>query len=263
MPENAAGPTRREEQRAKTYVEILNTARELLVADGSAAITLRAIAREMRMAPTALYRYYPSLNDLLISLVESFYAEITDKLRKACDAVPEGPLQAGYRVIVACREFRDWAINHQNEFILVFGRPIPSLSDLKHAEDAGEEFESGRQFGGFFLGVFLAVWASKPFPVPAEDQMEPGLAAQLRDYAAGINIDIPVGTVHEFLYCWTRLFGILTMEVTGHLNFALSNVEPMFEEMLAECAERLNLPAQVLGRTSLIPGDGDRNGDVQ
>ena len=44
-----------------------------------------------------------------------------------------------------------------------------------------------------------------------------------------------------FLRCWVRLYGIVSLEVFGHLGFALDDAEPLFELMLAETAPLLGL----------------------
>ena len=38
-----------------------------------------------------------------------------------------------------------------------------------------------------------------------------------------------------FLSCWIRLYGMVCMEVFGHLRFALDDAEPMFEAELRAC----------------------------
>lgn len=44
-----------------------------------------------------------------------------------------------------------------------------------------------------------------------------------------------------YLDCWTRIYGLISLEVFGHLCFALSDVEPMFDELLAERARSFGL----------------------
>src|SRR5688572_27661487 len=76
-------PTRRERIRSATVAEIKDHARQLLGSGGPPAISLRAIAREMGMTAPAIYRYFPSLDALVVDLVEDLY----DELRLAVEAV--------------------------------------------------------------------------------------------------------------------------------------------------------------------------------
>ena len=68
--------TRREQQRENTREEIKSLARKQMQAEGTAAISLRGIAREMGLTVTALYRYYTSRDDLITALiVDGFNAQ--------------------------------------------------------------------------------------------------------------------------------------------------------------------------------------------
>ncbi len=74
----ARPPSRRDRVRASTSQEIIATARRLLVSEGSAAITLRAIAREMGMTAPALYRYFASYETLIHHVVADIFNELSD-----------------------------------------------------------------------------------------------------------------------------------------------------------------------------------------
>ena len=44
-----------------------------------------------------------------------------------------------------------------------------------------------------------------------------------------------------FLRCWTVLYGAVSMEVFGHLKFALEDAAPMFEMTLGDLASLVGL----------------------
>src|SRR6266545_499844 len=94
-------PTRRERMRAATLDEIKQTARQLLIDDGPAAISLRAIAREMGMTAPALYRYFTSHEALLDGLGGDLKDELIGELEQARDAVPPDQVGPGCRPPVA------------------------------------------------------------------------------------------------------------------------------------------------------------------
>ena len=75
----------------------------------------------------------------------------------------------------------------------------------------------------------------------AEEQIDPGLRDQLARYRDQLGTDIPVGAVLTFLRCWTVLYGAVTMEVFGHMGFALADAAPMFELTLADLAALVGL----------------------
>jgi len=233
---NSTGSSRRERVRAATLDEILSVARELLVKEGAAAVTLRAIAREMGMTAPALYRYFPSLEELLAALCAALYHDVSDHLEQARDALPED--DPGTRLSAVCVAFRAWSVGHPAEFGLMFGSPLPDLGTDPQERPA---YVAGLRFAGVFGGLFAQLWQRAPFPAPDADEIEPDLRTELERYLAELDLPLPVGAVQVFLSCWIRLYGMVTMEVFGHLNFAFSDVEPMFLAELADLGRRLGV----------------------
>jgi AcrR family transcriptional regulator len=231
----------RDRVRAATSQEIRQTARRLLVEHGTEAVSLRAIAREMGLTAPALYRYFSSHEELIRHVVADIFTELTDDLRAAITAA--GAASGGdltVQVIAACWEFRRWSLNHKREFGLLFGTPLPGVNVEKDEVTA----ECGAQFGNTFFALILELWHKQPFPVPPEDTIDPGLRQQLERYRDGLGAlgtGLPLGLLLIFLRCWTRLYGILSLEVFGHLGFALDDAEPMFELMLMDTAPLIGM----------------------
>jgi AcrR family transcriptional regulator len=231
-------PSRRDRVRAATAGEIKQTARRILVAEGPEAVSLRAIAREMGMTAPALYRYFSSREDLVRHVCGDIFTEIATDVRAASARAaqePGGDVTA--KLIAACREFRHWALTHREEFGLLFGTPLPGLEAL-HNDKVDE---CALDFAGSWITLFLELWQRHPFPVPADDQIEPGLLSQLTRYTDGLGVDLPAGAALTFLRCWVHLYGMVSLEVFGHLHFALDDAAPMFEITLGELADLVAL----------------------
>jgi len=232
---------RRDRVRAATTDEIKQTARQLLVEQGPEAVSLRAIARQMGMTAPALYRYFDSHEKLIKHVIADIFTELTEDLHAAIEsagAARNGDLTA--KVMAACWEFRRWSLDHKREFGMLFGTPIPGVDVEKDEITA----ECGSQFGATFLVLILELWRKSPFPVPPDDAIDTGLRDQLARYRDGLGslgTGLPLGLLLIFLRCWTRLYGTLSLEVFGHLGFALDDAEPMFEIMLADTAPLLGL----------------------
>jgi len=233
--------SRRDRVRTATTQEIKQTARRILVQDGADAVSLRAIAREMGMTAPALYRYFGSHEELIKHVIADIFTELTDDLRAAIEAA--GTASGGdltTKVIAACREFRRWSLSHKREFGMLFGSPLPGVNVEKDEITA----ECGAQFGNTFFALILELWLKQPFPVPPDEAIDPGLREQLERYRDGLGelgTGLPLGLLLIFLRCWTRLYGTLSLEVFGHLGFALDDAEPMFELMLADTAPLIGL----------------------
>jgi hypothetical protein len=104
--------------------------------------------------------------------------------------------------------------------------------------------------------LFFELWNKHPFPVPADDEIDPGLLAQLIRYRDGLGADLPAGAVLIFLRCWVRLYGTVSLEVFGHLHFALDDPAAMFDYTLGELAALLGLEYPT---TRGQAPDGDRS----
>ena len=241
-PGSAQPPSRRDRLRAATTDEIIQTARRLLVATGPEAISLRAIAREMGMTAPGLYRYFGSHEELLRHVCASIFTELGEDIHRAIHTadLPEGGGPAEHitvKMIAACREFRRWSLTHRAEFSMLFGVPLPGLDDGRY--DVADE--CALAFAGTFFTLFLELWRSVPFAVPAAGEIDPGLRDQLVRYRDQLGSDIPAGAVLTFLRCWTVLYGAVAMEVFGHMSFALTDPAPMFELTLGDLAALVGL----------------------
>jgi AcrR family transcriptional regulator len=234
-------PSRRDRVRAATTEEIKQTARRILVTEGPDAVSLRAIAREMGMTAPALYRYFGSHEELIKHVCADIFTELANDIRaaiKSADAATGGDMTT--KVLAACWEFRRWSLNHPREYGLVFATPLPGL----HVQQDEITAEGGGQFGNTFFELMLELWRRRPFPVPADTEIDPGLLRQLERYRDGLGSmaeGLPLGLLLIFLRCWVRLYGIVSLEVFGHLSFALDDGKPMFELMLSEMAPTVGL----------------------
>ena len=247
-----ATTSRRDRLRAATIDEIKSTARRLLVAEGVSGVSLRAIGREMGMTAAALYRYYPSLEALVTALCVDLFDECSQSMELARDGYQ--PAELACRLYAVCREFRSWSVAHPAEFGLMFGSPLPSLGDPIGPADT-KKHAAGARFSNVFAESFAGVWQRAPFWIPSDEEIAPDLRQQLRTYLDGLGADLPLGAAQVFLSCWIRLYGLVALEVFGHLRFALTDVEPMFEAELHSFARLLGLDPTAVAPVEEPPVD--------
>jgi AcrR family transcriptional regulator len=242
LPQPLPGPLgRRERVRATTVQEIKLTARQVLVEQGPKGLTLRAIARDMGMTAPAIYRYFPSLDGLLEHVVADLYNEVTDALEAARDELPADDL--GGPMLAVSRTFRRWALAHPGEFGLLFGSPIAALAgppDGDHRD--GPAHAASQRFGRLFGELVARLYQQQPFPIKAEDEIDPQLATRLREWCEDFPVPLPLGAMQVFVSCWIRLYGAVCLEAFGHLRFAVEDAEPMFEAELQSLAGLLGAP---------------------
>ncbi|MFI6319798.1 TetR/AcrR family transcriptional regulator [Nonomuraea sp. NPDC050556] len=226
--------SRRDRLRQNTLAEIHAAARRLLIAGGSSAVTINAVAREVGMSGPALYHYYASHQELVSAVTADFYRELAQELRAASDAHADGP--PARRLLAASRALRAWALAHRAEFGWMFASPAPA-PDRDHVDSPRDLAEQG--FEAIFLEQVVDLWNTNPFPVPDLEDLAPSLRDQLNDYYATRRL--PPEAAHVFLSCWIRLYGLLCMEVLNQLDFAYSDLEPVFEECLRDVCAMLGL----------------------
>jgi len=231
--------TRRERLREGTVADIKRTARELLVYGGPSAISLRAIARTLGMSAAALYRYFPSLEALVMELAGDLYDELREAVTAAArDATADGGgagsgaeadpwAVAAVRLGAMARAYRAWSLGHPAEFALIFGNPVPGIAELE--DDCLSPDHPGARLGAAFLEPFVALWRSGDASV----RHAPDLGASTAPLVAVHGEDLPAGALAAFLAGWTRLYGLVAMEVFGHLRWAVTDVSPLFEAELA------------------------------
>src|SRR3954471_18027608 len=109
----SAGRTARERVRAELTREITEIARRQLATEGAAGLSLRAIAREMGMASSAIYRYFASRDELLTALIIDGYNAVGEAVEQADASCP--PDDHRQRWLAACRAVREWAVAHPHE----------------------------------------------------------------------------------------------------------------------------------------------------
>ena len=228
-------PSRRERLRAETVTEIKSAARRLLVAGGPTAISLRAIARDLGMTAPALYRYFDSLDALVLAIV----ADLFEDLRGAVEdvAVARAEDEPLVRVAHMARGFRLWSLERPAEFALMFGSPVPGLMPL--ADHCGPVNDAGARFGETFFTVLGEHFAAHPFTEAPFDLPEQAQRELFEPYLHTFGDRFAPPVIYLFVAAWTRLYGIVAMEVFGHLRWAMTDVEPLFEAELARTLAQL------------------------
>jgi AcrR family transcriptional regulator len=234
----AAAAPRRERVRQATVEEIKAVARAQMAAEGTAAVTLRAIAREMGMTAPALYRYFGSREELVTALVIDAYDALADAMEAAVAAVPAGRHAA--RLRAAFRAFRGWGLAHPTEYALIFGSPIPGYVAPETTRPAGVRYTD------LLIGLLADAHAAGALD-PARVQVR--VPAALRRQVAGFRGrlgrgDLPVPVLAFGLGAWARLHGVVTLEVFGHLAPAIGDGAALFEQELEG----------VIGQSGLSPG---------
>ena len=109
---------------------------EHLATDGAAALSLRAVARDLGMVSSGIYRYVESRDELLTRLIVDSYWSLAAAVRTAHDATPVDDLEGRWDAIG--RALRAWAVGHPHDFALIYGSPVPDYeAPAERTEEPG------------------------------------------------------------------------------------------------------------------------------
>lgn len=207
----------------------------MLVEGGVEAISLRAIARDMGMTAPAIYRYFPSLD----ALVEAMAGDIFDELREVVVAArtAAGPDRVE-QIQAMARAFREWSVAHRPEYTLILGNPLPGLAAFQ--ENCVDESHPGAQFGQPFMEVLAELWKHDHYRTPPRSVMEERLADTLEPLRISHG-DVPLEVAWAFLTGWTRLYGLVSMEVFEHMRWAVTKPQALFELELSGFLHQLGV----------------------
>ncbi|MFB6436565.1 TetR/AcrR family transcriptional regulator [Streptomyces sp. NPDC056411] len=188
--------TPRERYRAQVRAEVMERAWEQIATAGASALSLNAIAKQMGMSGPALYRYFASRDDLITELVREAYRSLAETLRtaSAADADLAGLAHA----------LRDWALTDPQRYFLVYGTPVPGYHAPADITAISSEIMTTLLDA---CTVLAPDGASTPFGTYLEGH---------REWAA--DHPAPPEALHRFLTFWTRLHGVLSLELAGHFT---------------------------------------------
>jgi AcrR family transcriptional regulator len=238
-----ASRTARERVRAELTREITETARRHLATEGPAGLSLRAVARELGMASSAVYRYFPSRDDLLTALITDGYNALGAAAASA-DARCRRDDLAG-RWLAACRAVRDWALASPHEYALVYGSPVPGYRAPERTIEPATRVAA-------VLGTIVSdARASGVLDPPALCPPPPGSfapdAGRLRD---SVLPAVPDDAAARALTAWAGLFGLVSFELFGQFENVVTDRGAFFDHAVGCLGRVIGIPVSPPGMDS-------------
>jgi AcrR family transcriptional regulator len=245
--------TARERVRAELTREIKEAARRQLAVVGADGLSRRAVAKELGMVSSALYRYYPSRDGLLTALIIDAYDALGEEAENAiADVRPDAATGAGTgagraRWVAACHAIRAWALANPQEYALIYGSPVPGyrapeatigpaarvplalvgvLADAIAAGEAGAQVAADPERPG--LGGALAVQAAA-----LADALAGDASADAAVPAAAV---VPPDVLVRAVIAWTQLFGMISFELFGQFVGSFEPAGDLFAHAVGQLA---------------------------
>lgn len=220
--------------------EIIAAASRALAEQGAPALSLRSVARDLGMAPSALYRYVKNRDELLTLLIVHAYENLGAALRQAADSQPgqaggRGRKSLRERYLAAARQLRTWAFDHPHEWALLYGSPVPGYEAPDLTVPAAIEVHR------VFIGLMESAADAgdlRPLPGrPASKKAKKSVAM----VEEGLPTTLDRSAIVAALLAASQLFGAVSMELFGHFEGGMSDPGVVYEHLIESVADRVGL----------------------
>ncbi|MEU9480296.1 TetR/AcrR family transcriptional regulator [Streptomyces sp. NPDC048191] len=220
--------------RARARIEVTaaikEAARRQLAEEGAAKLSLRAVARELGMVSSALYRYFPSRDELLTALIIDAYDSLGEAAEGARDAVADAAPVARWTAV--CEAVRGWALAHPHEYALIYGSPVPGYAAPQSTVRAAA------RVGLVLIGIVRDAHEGPGLaglPLPAE------LRPEAERMAADLAPELPPEVAAALVAAWAQLFGLVGFELFGQFNNVVEERETFFRHAVTGLAHGVGL----------------------
>jgi len=218
--------------RAELIAEIKAEARRQVAEGGAAALSLRAVARELGMVSSGIYRYFASRDELLTALITDAYDAIGAAAETADAACERLDVTGRWRA--GCHAVRAWAHDHPHEYALVYGSPVPGY------RAPSDTIGPASRVTLVLAGLVRDAAASGALRTPFVPERTPALSKPARAEASrapAIALEgVPPDAVIRALAAWTQLFGFVSFELFGHLVGVVEDVDAVFDQAVTDMA---------------------------
>jgi len=216
----------RVQRRVDTTAAILEVARSHITVDGPAQLSLRAVARDLDLSVSALYRYYASRDDLLTALITEAYSDCADAVEVAMSTTKAGSPRKAW--LAAARAYRGWAIANSSRFLLIFGTPVPGYVAPDHPT-----FAAGTRIPR--LLTTLLVGSQVP-----HQRMARTTRTNLTSLTQALGVDISPDAMAAGMTAWDAVHGHVMFELSGQFG-PMGRDDGLFDLVVLSQAERLGL----------------------
>jgi AcrR family transcriptional regulator len=230
----SASQSARARVRRELTAEIKAAASVALARDGAVGLSLRGVARDVGMSPSALYRYFASRDELLTELIIDAYHSLADQMEGAATA--DAPFD---RWVAVARALRCWAFARPHEWALLYGSPVPgyhapertvpaALRVPRALADVVEAAQAADQVG----------WGGDARP-PAD------ALASVAPIGPGLPTTLPPDLMVAVIVAWEQLAGAVSLDLFGHFAGGLTDPQAVFDYVASATAQRVGLGPRV------------------
>ncbi|CCB73527.1 TetR-family transcriptional regulator [Streptantibioticus cattleyicolor NRRL 8057 = DSM 46488] len=196
-------------------------------------MSLRAVARELGMVSSALYRYFPSRDDLLTALIVDAYDALGTTAEEAL-ADTEGAVPVE-RWKAVCRAIRAWALAHPHEYALLYGSPVPGYSAPQ------DMVVPASRVGRALIEVARDAHRRGRLDLPAGEPLPDAVRTDVERLAADMLVELPEPVLAGLTAAWSQVFGLVGFEVFGHFDHLVEARDEFFDHACVRLAHQVGI----------------------
>jgi AcrR family transcriptional regulator len=222
----SAPATARARARAELTREITASARRQLAEVGAPGLSLRAVARELGMASSAVYRYFASRDELLTALIVEAYDAVGEAAERA--AASKGSTEQRFVAVAAA--VREWAVAHPHDYALIYGSPVPGYAAPPDTVPPAVRVALAA------LGPFVDGVASGEVDTTSHGRSARSVKEAFGRLRAEVDESMNDEVLTRVLIAWTAMFGTISFELFGHLHGMVEDDAAFFDHQIRRIA---------------------------
>ncbi|MCU0488423.1 MAG: TetR/AcrR family transcriptional regulator [Anaerolineales bacterium] len=198
---------RLKDQTSDLKTRIIAVAWKQIAESGPAALSLRAIARDLSITAPAIYNYFPDRDALVTALIIEAYLSLGDAQFSARDASPAAD-PAG-RIWATGQAYRQWAINDPQRYQLIFGAPIPG-----YVAPFDQVFPAAARSLGALVSIIEDLRVSGRLDCTGLPLPPPDLDPQFQAWKTHGG-DAQIVSLSVAVLIWSRVHGLVSLEIAN------------------------------------------------
>ena len=190
---------------------IKETAWKQIAEFGAPTLSLRAIARELKITAPAIYNYFPNRDALVTALIVDAFTSLGDAQKKIIEGIPASKLETQFTALGLA--YRDWAIQYEQRYQLIFGTPIPGYA-------APEDVTLPAAAWALvpLMETVQALYAADKLRVEKLPKLTPALKSMLeawQEFVRSAGSEMHIEVLYLVYIVWSRVHGLVALEL-GH-----------------------------------------------